>query len=99
MNETRNKMKKKIAFVLFATICAAVTEGVLVRAGEAFRCQCLKTVSQFINPKRLVDIDIINSGVHCKRVEVIVTLKSGHKVCVDPEAKWVKMIIERLLNK
>ncbi|KAK1175778.1 interleukin-8-like [Acipenser oxyrinchus oxyrinchus] len=92
-------MHKKIAFLLCIAICAVVSEAVLGRAGISFRCQCLQTSSHFIRPVHFADIQMIPAGPHCINLEIIVKLKSGQKVCLNPRANWVKMIIERLLNK
>ncbi|MBN3285986.1 IL8 protein, partial [Polyodon spathula] len=42
---------------------------------------------------------MIPAGPHCIKLEMIVQLKSGRKVCLNPGANWVKMIIKRILNR
>ncbi|KAK1174973.1 interleukin-8-like [Acipenser oxyrinchus oxyrinchus] len=93
-------MNKKIAFILWIVVCAAVSEaGVLGRAGITFRCQCIQTSSHFIHPVHFADIQMIPAGPHCINLEMIVQLKSGQKVCLNPGANWVKRIIKRILNR
>uniref|UniRef100_A0A8C0GAI1 C-X-C motif chemokine n=1 Tax=Chelonoidis abingdonii TaxID=106734 RepID=A0A8C0GAI1_CHEAB len=63
------------------------------------RCQCLQTVSGLVSPKLLVRVEIIPKGPQCSTVEVIATLKTSQQICLDPQAKWVKMIINRILRR
>ncbi|XP_078062066.1 interleukin-8-like [Mustelus asterias] len=69
------------------------------RAGMSLRCQCIKTSSKFIHPKFMKNIDIIPSGPHCENVEIIATLQSSNRVCLDPESFWVKKIIDRMISR
>lgn len=46
-----------------------------------------------------MNIEIINSGPHCSRMEVIFTFKNGCKDCLNPEVKWVKRLINNFLGK
>ncbi|CAI9604844.1 unnamed protein product [Staurois parvus] len=47
----------------------------------------------------MANIEVIPSGPHCKNVEVIITLKDGKLVCVDPSASWVERIIKLILER
>ncbi|XP_069086400.1 interleukin-8-like [Pleurodeles waltl] len=68
-------------------------------ASERLRCQCVKTESGFIDPRQIQTLEYIPSGTHCAHKEVIVVLKSGREVCVDPNAPWVKKILDRILER
>uniref|UniRef100_A0A8C8SAA5 C-X-C motif chemokine n=1 Tax=Pelusios castaneus TaxID=367368 RepID=A0A8C8SAA5_9SAUR len=63
------------------------------------RCQCLETTSEVIRPKSVVQVELIPEGPHCEVAEVIATTKHGKKVCLDPTAPWVKLIINKILNR
>ncbi|XP_072351839.1 uncharacterized protein [Scyliorhinus torazame] len=67
-----------------------------IRSRVQSRCQCDDHTSHPINPHRMKDIEIFPIGSRCSRVEVIITLKDGRKVCVDPEARWVKKFFKTL---
>ncbi|XP_029454764.1 permeability factor 2-like [Rhinatrema bivittatum] len=67
-------------------------------ARTELRCQCIKTVSEFIPIKQIANVELIPEGPHCPTVEVIANLKNGMQVCLNPEAKWVKIIIDKILN-
>uniref|UniRef100_A0A8C4S889 Interleukin-8-like n=1 Tax=Erpetoichthys calabaricus TaxID=27687 RepID=A0A8C4S889_ERPCA len=69
-----------------------------VHAGFELRCQCIKKESRFIHPKRLLNVELFPSGPHCKDAEVIATLKTGEKICLEPTAPWVKIIIKKILE-
>uniref|UniRef100_A0A8C8AXD4 C-X-C motif chemokine n=3 Tax=Strigidae TaxID=30459 RepID=A0A8C8AXD4_9STRI len=63
------------------------------------RCHCIQTVRGLMLPKHLANVEIIPKGPHCNAVEIIATLKNSQQICLDPQAKWVKMIINRILNR
>ncbi|XP_043917883.1 growth-regulated alpha protein-like [Protopterus annectens] len=82
--------------VLLLVTHAAFSSGAAL--GVDLRCQCINTISDFIPPKNMANIEIIPKGPHCSIVEVIATLKSSHLICLNPNAKWVKTVIEKILN-
>uniref|UniRef100_A0A8D0GV60 C-X-C motif chemokine n=1 Tax=Sphenodon punctatus TaxID=8508 RepID=A0A8D0GV60_SPHPU len=98
-------MNCKFAVTILAIflLCAALSEGMtltpLTKMGSELRCQCISTLSEFIPPRNLQEVKLIQSGPHCPNVEVIVTLKDGREVCLDPTAPWVKMIIKSLVSQ
>ncbi|XP_057358295.1 C-X-C motif chemokine 15-like [Manis pentadactyla] len=67
--------------------------------GQELRCQCIQTYSEFISPKFITNVQLIPEGAYCSRKEVIVTLKDGKIVCLDPEADWVMTIIKKLISR
>uniref|UniRef100_A0A8C3HTL5 C-X-C motif chemokine n=1 Tax=Chrysemys picta bellii TaxID=8478 RepID=A0A8C3HTL5_CHRPI len=67
-------------------------------AGE-LRCQCLQTETAVIHPKRIAYVELIPEGPHCGVPEVIATTTHGKKVCLDPTARWVKIVINKILNR
>ncbi|XP_028660618.1 interleukin-8-like isoform X1 [Erpetoichthys calabaricus] len=66
--------------------------------GFELRCQCIKKESRFFHPKRLLNVELFPSGPHCKDAEVIASLKTGEKICLEPTAPWVKLIIKKILE-
>uniref|UniRef100_A0A8C4VXX4 C-X-C motif chemokine n=1 Tax=Gopherus evgoodei TaxID=1825980 RepID=A0A8C4VXX4_9SAUR len=67
-------------------------------AGE-LRCQCLQTEAALIHPKHIAHVELIPKGHHCEVQEVIATMKNGKKVCLDPTAPWVKLIVTKIMNR
>ncbi|XP_043304471.1 C-X-C motif chemokine 15-like isoform X2 [Cervus elaphus] len=65
---------------------------------QELRCQCIQTQSDFIPPKFIAKFQIIPEGAHCNRKEIIVTLKDGKLICLDPEAEWVMNIIKKIVR-
>ncbi|CAK6972252.1 C-X-C motif chemokine 10-like [Scomber scombrus] len=59
------------------------------------RCQCIKLEKQPIG--RLIGMLEVNpANSYCKNVEIIATLKKdGNKICLDPNAPWVKKVLDR----
>ncbi|XP_038614711.1 interleukin-8-like [Tachyglossus aculeatus] len=81
-----------LLFILFLIFSAKSSEGL------ELRCQCTTTHSDFIHPKFIANIQYIPEGPHCSTPEVIAEMKTGKEVCLDPEAKWVKAIIQKILS-
>ncbi|NXA36522.1 IL8 protein, partial [Eudromia elegans] len=71
----------------------------LARSGIELRCLCIGTHSDFIHPKFIQNVRVIQSGPHCQNVEVIATLKDGKELCLEPTAPWVRLIIKIILDK
>ncbi|OCU00047.1 hypothetical protein XELAEV_18005829mg [Xenopus laevis] len=83
----------------FCLLYTAFSEGVYkIKKSSALRCQCLTTHSAFIPPRLYKSVELIPSGPHCKNLEVIITIKSGERVCVDPSQRWVERIIKSILE-
>nr|XP_033797258.1 C-X-C motif chemokine 13 isoform X2 [Geotrypetes seraphini] len=62
------------------------------------RCHCLKTTKLFINPKNISSIRVFPSTLCCP-VELILLLKNGQIVCVDPAAKWINTLMDIIQKK
>ncbi|XP_041082701.1 interleukin-8-like [Polyodon spathula] len=85
--------------VILCLALAAVSEGMSLKSiGLELRCQCIEKESRFIHPRQIQNVELFPSGPHCKDAEVIATMKSGHQICLDPNARWVKIVIERILE-
>lgn len=81
-------------------LLAVLVLGILADPCESqeLRCQCIQTYSDFVPPKFFTNIRLIPEGAYCSRKEIIVTLKDGRLVCLDPEAEWVKTIIKKITD-
>uniref|UniRef100_A0A8C3SSY2 Chemokine interleukin-8-like domain-containing protein n=1 Tax=Chelydra serpentina TaxID=8475 RepID=A0A8C3SSY2_CHESE len=75
----------------------------LVAAGapmaDELRCQCQQTATRVIPPKHIAHVELIPEGLHCLVPEVIATMKNGKKVCLEPTAPWVKLIVKKILSR
>ncbi|NWR66081.1 IL8 protein, partial [Bucorvus abyssinicus] len=59
-------------------------------------CRCARTSSDYLSPKRYESIEIRPVGSTCRRTEIMIKLKSLEKVCLDPNAPWVKKLLQDL---
>ncbi|XP_069781254.1 interleukin-8-like [Narcine bancroftii] len=84
---------------LLSLYVASTQAASLGNSKVTLRCQCINTNSKFIHPKRMENIEIIPSGPHCSEVEIIAILKNGSSVCLNPEAHWVKKIIDIITKR
>ncbi|XP_048691025.2 uncharacterized protein LOC125629684 [Caretta caretta] len=85
-----------LLLLLLLAACAALCRGAPM-AGE-LRCQCVQTVSAVIPPKRIALVELIPEGPHCGVPEIIATTKQGKKICLEPSAPWVKLIVTKILS-
>ncbi|KAM8842411.1 alveolar macrophage chemotactic factor-like [Synchiropus splendidus] len=85
------------AFVLLAFL--VVSEGMTLRSlGVELHCRCIQTESTPIG-RHIEKVELIPANSHCEETEIIATLKkSGEEVCLDPEAPWVKRVINKILE-
>uniref|UniRef100_A0A8C6NNZ0 Chemokine interleukin-8-like domain-containing protein n=1 Tax=Nothobranchius furzeri TaxID=105023 RepID=A0A8C6NNZ0_NOTFU len=84
----------------FMTMCNFNLTGRSVRSlGVEPHCRCIETESRRIGP-RIAKFELISANSHCERLEIIATLKqSGKEVCLNPEAPWVRKLIENMIPK
>ncbi|XP_062972725.1 interleukin-8-like [Elgaria multicarinata webbii] len=95
-----NNIKILAAILALFVASATLTEGIsLARIGSELRCHCRGTESRRIPTRNIKEVKLTESGPHCKNVEVIATLHNGKQICLEPSAKWVKVIINAMLNR
>uniref|UniRef100_A0A8C6UPZ4 Chemokine interleukin-8-like domain-containing protein n=1 Tax=Neogobius melanostomus TaxID=47308 RepID=A0A8C6UPZ4_9GOBI len=59
------------------------------------RCQCIENESRRVG-RYLGKVEVYPPNSHCKETEIIATLKKdGQRICLDPNAQWVKRILRR----
>ncbi|KAM4709329.1 interleukin-8-like [Discoglossus pictus] len=90
--------KNILTFLAVCLTCAVMTEGMSLARVTELRCLCVKTHSSFIHPKHFQTVQLFPKGASCENVEVIVTLKTGSEVCLEPTAPWVQKIINRIFE-
>uniref|UniRef100_A0A8C3XSE1 Chemokine interleukin-8-like domain-containing protein n=1 Tax=Chelydra serpentina TaxID=8475 RepID=A0A8C3XSE1_CHESE len=85
-----------------ALVAAALPSGQICSVGapmaDELRCQCQQTATRVIPPKHIAHVELIPEGLHCLVPEVIATMKNGKKVCLEPTAPWVKLIVKKILS-
>ncbi|XP_062399248.1 interleukin-8 isoform X2 [Sardina pilchardus] len=62
-------------------------------------CRCRRTTNNFISPRHFQKLEIMSPGAYCRQTEIIVTLKNGNTVCIDPEVKWIHKVINKFVNR
>ncbi|XP_066576454.1 interleukin-8 [Amia ocellicauda] len=91
--------KITVTVLILCLAFATLSEGMSGKSlGTELRCQCIKTESRFIPPKMIGNVELFPSGPHCKDVEVIATLKTGQKICLNPTSPWVKIMIDAIMQ-
>ncbi|XP_067413480.1 permeability factor 2-like [Emydura macquarii macquarii] len=88
-----------ILLLSLLVICHSVYAAILETNGSYNNCRCTKQTSDFIHPKRYESIEIIPPGGGCRTTEMILKLKTGQKLCVNPEATWMKRFLRKIQNQ
>uniref|UniRef100_A0A3Q2P9Q1 Interleukin-8-like n=1 Tax=Fundulus heteroclitus TaxID=8078 RepID=A0A3Q2P9Q1_FUNHE len=90
-----------VIYLHFVTLCISnLHAGMSLRSlGMELHCRCIQTESRPIGC-HIEKVELIPANSHCEETEIIATLKkTGQQVCLDPEAPWVKKVIERIMAK
>ncbi|XP_069385803.1 growth-regulated protein homolog gamma-like [Paralichthys olivaceus] len=92
-------MMSSRVIVVAVMVLLAISEEVSLRGpGVLLHCRCIKTESRPII-RYIKSVEKICPYSHCDKIEIIATLKeTGVEVCLDPEAPWVKIVINKLIS-
>ncbi|XP_074131453.1 C-X-C motif chemokine 13-like [Sminthopsis crassicaudata] len=91
-------MKSTIAsmvLVLMIAISIFSVQGILETNDANHKCRCLK-MSEGVPVSVIKTLSISPPSSGCRNSEIIVTLKSGKKICMDPKSKWLNLILKHL---
>ncbi|NXC32578.1 IL8 protein, partial [Campylorhamphus procurvoides] len=70
----------------------------LLEANGNLSCRCRKTTRSVIPPEKYSSVEVRPVGSSCRRLEVVIKLKTLAWVCVDPSRPWVKKLLQDLAN-
>ncbi|KFW05953.1 Interleukin-8 [Eurypyga helias] len=89
-----------VAVVLYLVLTAGSEGKALAKTEEkGSQCLCISTHSKFIPPKAIKNVRLSVRGPRCKKEEIIVTLKDGRRVCLEPSAPWVRLTVKAILAR
>ncbi|XP_026302685.1 C-X-C motif chemokine 5-like [Piliocolobus tephrosceles] len=74
------------------------TGGPVAAALRELRCSCLQT-TQRVQPEMISNLQVFAIGPQCSEVEVVASLKNGTEVCLDPQAPFLKKVIQKILGR
>ncbi|KAK2919010.1 C-X-C motif chemokine 5-like [Channa argus] len=85
-----------VALLVFLTIPEVISSG---DQGMKLRCLCITKEKKPIG--RLIGkVEVIPANSHCEKIEIIATLKKdGQKLCLDPDAPWIRKVLEKKLTQ
>ncbi|TWW60840.1 C-X-C motif chemokine 10 [Takifugu flavidus] len=84
-------MVKPPTLLVVMTLCCC-----LVTADAFFGCHCLRTIRKPIPLNVIEKIEMLPISGHCRRPEIILTRKNGSKICIDPNQKWLKDLLNKM---
>ncbi|XP_060739415.1 growth-regulated alpha protein-like [Tachysurus vachellii] len=81
-----NAATLSLVFFIFFGVTAELCEGRI--GGVTERCLCSKTTLQKrVKPALVQWINIFPPSASCSHTDIIITLKAGRKLCLDPNGK------------
>ncbi|XP_073696758.1 C-X-C motif chemokine 11-6-like [Garra rufa] len=90
-------MKTAAVFVFLACLLATKVQG--QNKFHKGRCFCADKGVDMVSPKNIEKFEIIPPSPSCGKHEIIVTLKSTERKCMNPESKFTQILIKRALEK
>ncbi|XP_074084574.1 C-X-C motif chemokine 11 [Macrotis lagotis] len=86
-------MRKKVLAILLATLlCSTVVHGFPMFQGS--RCLCRGSTMNSVNPKYIKNVLLFLPSGNCDKKEIIITLKGGTKMCLNPISRQGKLILK-----
>uniref|UniRef100_A0A672V4Y4 C-X-C motif chemokine ligand 13 n=2 Tax=Strigops habroptila TaxID=2489341 RepID=A0A672V4Y4_STRHB len=87
-----------LLWLLVLLVMSRSAHAAILEVNGNLNCRCVKATSDYISPKRYESIEIRPVGSTCRRTEIIIKLKTSGKVCVNPDAPWVKKLLKRIAS-
>ncbi|XP_061092897.1 C-X-C motif chemokine 6-like [Conger conger] len=81
-----------LVLALIASLASAAPEG------SRGKCTCFRTRSRSGPASAIQEMQIYPPSQFCDKMEIVVLLKNGKQYCLDPKAKKVQEIIQKLQN-
>ncbi|XP_031590739.2 C-X-C motif chemokine 13-like [Oreochromis aureus] len=89
-------MNKPLLLLVALTFCCCIAS---LHGFTLNTCRCRKTTMRPVFAKMVKKIEVTPVSGHCPRTEIMITLRSGVKICVNPEAKWFPNLLNTLQKK
>ncbi|XP_060103388.1 growth-regulated alpha protein-like [Heteronotia binoei] len=86
-------MRPSCPLFLLALLIVCHTGTAAIFDPDNLNCKCRRVTSAFIHPSKYASIKVTLPGISCRRTEIIITMRTGRFVCIDPEVKWVKNLL------
>ncbi|KAJ8263035.1 hypothetical protein COCON_G00154920 [Conger conger] len=77
-----------IVFGVGLTYCSGQDKG-------TERCICSGNPMKSVRPNRLLTTKTFPASAFCTKIEIVVTLKTGKKLCLDPHGRQGKRILSK----
>uniref|UniRef100_A0A3Q2TIT5 C-X-C motif chemokine 11-1 n=1 Tax=Fundulus heteroclitus TaxID=8078 RepID=A0A3Q2TIT5_FUNHE len=76
-----------IVLLACITVCTSASK---------YRCQCPQTTEKPVKSSLIHDVKIYEPRPYCSSLEVIVILKNKRQVCLNPESKFTKALLDHM---
>ncbi|XP_034546331.1 C-X-C motif chemokine 9-like [Notolabrus celidotus] len=85
----------KVFLLLAVMIC--ISKAQLNESGQ--QCLCQRFRRGISSKSDIKDIQFYKETIFCNKVEIVVTMKSGLRYCLNPNMRAVKKLMARIMPK
>uniref|UniRef100_A0A3Q3W660 Chemokine interleukin-8-like domain-containing protein n=1 Tax=Mola mola TaxID=94237 RepID=A0A3Q3W660_MOLML len=89
-------MSSMVKMLLLLAVVVCISKAQL---HESRQCLCQRVRNVFMFRSGIKDIQIYQNTIFCNKVEIVVTMDSGLRLCLNPNLKAVKKLLAHVLNK
>ncbi|XP_031606931.2 C-X-C motif chemokine 10-like [Oreochromis aureus] len=90
-------MSTLIKVFLLLAVMVCISQAQLKQAGQ--QCLCHRVRNRLGMKSEIKDVQIYPATKSCNKVEIVVTLNSGLRYCLNPELKAVKRLVTNIMDK
>ncbi|XP_037619726.1 interleukin-8-like isoform X1 [Sebastes umbrosus] len=84
-----------IITIVALLVFLAIPEGISLEGHEVTqRCRCISRETRFIRLRNIEEVEVNPRSSHCNDIEIIALKKGGQRICLHPDAPWVKKMLE-----
>ncbi|XP_062307560.1 C-X-C motif chemokine 2-like [Osmerus eperlanus] len=86
---------QSVTLVILACILVAHVEG---RGSNVMKCFCQDKGVDRVNLRLVVKLEFHAPSSYCPQLEMIIFLKKGGKVCLNPESQMAKNLVQEAMR-
>ncbi|XP_070769899.1 C-X-C motif chemokine 6-like [Enoplosus armatus] len=83
----------KVLLLLAVMVC--ISKAQLYEPGQ--QCLCRRVRGRMAPRSEVKDIQLYKATIFCNKVEIVVTLNSGFRYCLNPTLKGVKNLLAKIM--
>ncbi|XP_030048361.1 C-X-C motif chemokine 11-1-like [Microcaecilia unicolor] len=91
-------MGKFATLFLVISLCVTLAEGLSI-VGHSQRCLCDGKLYNLIPSRNIRKVEMFPQTPRCYNVEIVITMKTGKRWCLNPKAQRVRAVLGKFSMK